>query len=346
MTVDGIEIITGLGHVRRRPGMYIGGTDARSLHNLVWECVGNVIDLHLARNATELRVEVRKDGWIEVTDDGPGIPTELTPFGVSFLEDVFSSLRAPRQRSPHVHVSTDAWGIGLAVVSALSARLDVETTTGGSRWSMGFERGEVAATLRSLGTSDHQGTTIRFLPDPTIFETTTFDASAIARRLQELAWMFPLLRVFLDGVRISGRGGLRAWARDRATTAVAEYAVYDGSDGVAVDIGLAWTNTDRRSLLTFVNTLPTTEGTHLDGLWEGLARVTSRDVPTVKDALGRGLVGILHVTLLGAEYGSPTKDQLVTPVARTAVRSVIERDLPRVLERDATLRTVLTSRLP
>lgn len=178
--------------IRKRPGMYVGDVDDGSgLHHLLWEVAGNVIDLHLARYATELHVDLARDAWVMVRDDGPGIPVEPAGPGLaSILETVCATLHAKAtfdQHFPHVHLGVGMHGVGLAAVNALSARFEVETTRDGVRWGQAFERGRVASDLRCLGTTSTVGTTVRFQPDPEIFGAIELDPSAVARRLQELA---------------------------------------------------------------------------------------------------------------------------------------------------------------
>ena len=183
---DQIQVITGLQPVRKRPGMYIGNTDGSGLRNMVWELVDNVIALHMAGHATELRVELGPDTWITVRDDGSGIPTDLIPeraphgghpnqthatadAPTSVLEAVFLRLHtcAPYgTHVPYVRGSGGLAGVGLSAVNALSKRLEVETTYRGVRWSQAFERGERATPLRRHGPSSLEGTTIRFQPNP------------------------------------------------------------------------------------------------------------------------------------------------------------------------------------
>ena len=245
MAEDEIQVLKGLAGIRKRPGMYVGSTDSGGMHHLLWEVVANVVDLHLARLATELHVEIT-DAWASVRDDGPGISTDLRRgHAVSWLEVAFRQLMATGPTSvrhvPHVHLTPSMIGVGLCVVNALSTRTEVETSGGGTRWAMAFERGEIATPLTDLGPTTAEGTLIRFRPDPEIFASTTFDLARIGDRLQQLAWLNPLLRVFFQGRRLLGRGGLRGWAEQLAGGAPeALFSTEHKVDDVYVDLALAW----------------------------------------------------------------------------------------------------------
>jgi DNA gyrase/topoisomerase IV subunit B len=167
----GTEVLKGLEGVRRRPGMYVGDVDGDGLFNLLWEPVGNVIDQHLMRRVTEVRVEIANDGWITVTDDGPGIAADL-------LTVLFTKLHfrgTHDGHSPHIHFTSGFRSVGLAVVSALSERVEVESTRRGVRTARTFARGCATEEARRKEPSSIDGTSIRFKPDAQIFGANVID---------------------------------------------------------------------------------------------------------------------------------------------------------------------------
>ncbi|NVB81571.1 MAG: hypothetical protein HOV81_24470 [Kofleriaceae bacterium] len=336
--------------MRRRPGMYVGDTNTfAGIYHLIFEVVGNTVDQYYARAATEVAVDLGPDSWITVRDDGPGIPADL-------IERIFTTLSTSGTvdgHFPHVHVA--AWrGVGLAVVSAVSTRVEVETTRDGVRWAQAFERGEPVTTLRRLGATEIEGTTIRFRPDPTIFRSIELDVGAVRSRLQELAWLLPHLRVFLDERRIHGRGGLVGMARELAGPAPidATFAIERLQDEIFVDIGIAWAGRDAPRVRSFVNTLATIEdGKHVDGFWQGLAAyardcgAAARTVSAVRELLGPGLAAAIRIDMIHPKYGNPRKDQLQNPEAATAVLKAVRRSLELGLPYAQPARALIHGRL-
>jgi DNA gyrase subunit B len=332
--IDEIQVMQGLEPIRKRPGMYVGDTgDGSGLHHLLWETVGNVVDLHLARLATELHVDVTHDGWVSVSDDGPGIPTDVLPgHGTSTLEVVFTTLMSsgptsPRH-TPHVHLTPSLLGVGLCVVNALSMRTEVETTRDGKRWAMAFEQGRVAAPLRNLGPTSVEGTLIRFRPDPQIFKSIEINLEQVRAHLQQVAWLSPLLRVFFQEHRVYGRGGLRGWAEQIAGGPPdATFSTEQKVDDVYVDVALAWCGDRAPVIHSFVNMQSSRDhGTHVQGLYRAFAAsaqdlgVTSEEF---RERIEPGLIAIIHVGLYDARWGNPRRDQLIGPVAGEVVAKVL-----------------------
>ncbi len=349
-----IQVPEGLEGVRKRPGMYVGDIEDSGHRNLLWEVVGNVIDLHLSRMATELHVDVGADSWVTVSDDGPGMPVEPSrPGATSLLEAICTRLHAGGTYDghfPHVHVMH--FGNGLAVVNALSTRLDVETTRDGVRWAQTFERGGARTELRQLGPTTIEGTTIRFQPDPEIFRSIAIDVQLVRERLQQLAWLHPLLRVWSQGERLVARGGLPAWACQLAARPIdGTFAVHGTHDGVFVDLALAWAGSAEPLVRSFVNTQETRSGTHIDGIWRGLVtfademRALVDEPDKVRSVMSPGLVALVHVGLHSPRFGGPTREHLTSPAAADAVARVVASELPGALWRDMQLRTLLESRL-
>jgi len=353
---DSTTVLQGLEGVRKRPGMYIGGTGVEGLHNLLWEAVGNAIDLHLRREATELHVAVSRDGWCTVRDDGPGIPVDVIPHAErTALETVFTTLHPGATydgHHPHVHVTSGQFGVGVAVVSALSVRVEVETTRGGVRYAQAFARGEVTSPLGALGPTTTEGTTVRFQPDPEIFTTVALDEDRIATRLAELAWLNPLLQVSFQERRLPWRGGLRGWA-DRLATApvVARFSTCQEVDDVYVDLALAWTEASTSDVHCFVNMGRSVGGTHVDGIWQGLGAAASalgsrETADVLRRRLEPGLIAIVHVGLLRPHWDAPSREQLLSPAAGLAVARLLSRELPEAADRNRALRALLRGASP
>lgn len=241
---------------------------------------------------------------------------------------------------------------GLAIVNALSTRLDVETTRHGVRWSQTFERGDARTELRQLGPATSEGTTIRFQPDPEIFRSIAIDMPLVRERLQQLAWLHPLLRVWFHGERLVTRGGLPAWAGQLAARPIdGTFAVHGTHDGVFVDLALAWAGSAEPVIRSFVNTQETRTGTHIDGIWRGLVTFARQvkalvdELDKVRSVMSPGLVALVHVGLHSPRFGGPTREHLTSPAVADAVTRILASELPGALWRDMRLRTLLQSRL-
>ncbi|MGZ6267110.1 MAG: ATP-binding protein, partial [Candidatus Limnocylindrales bacterium] len=173
---ESIQVLEGLDPVRRRPGMYIGSTDVRGLHHLVWEVVDNSIDEAMAGHATNVEVRILEDGSLRVIDDGRGVPVGRHPSGKDALEIVHTVLHAGSKFGGGGYkVSGGLHGVGVSVVNALSEWLRVETARDGAVWAQEYSRGEPTSAVRKIGPQgDRRGTTTTFKADPTVFETVEF----------------------------------------------------------------------------------------------------------------------------------------------------------------------------
>ncbi|MGV0714601.1 DNA topoisomerase (ATP-hydrolyzing) subunit B [Mycolicibacterium sp. XJ662] len=202
---DAITILEGLEAVRKRPGMYIGSTGERGLHHLIWEVVDNSIDEAMAGYATRVDVKILADGSVEVTDDGRGIPVAMhKQAGVPTVDVVMTQLHAGGKfggENSGYTVSGGLHGVGVSVVNALSARLEVTIFRDGYEWFQYYDR-SVPGELKQGGKTDKTGTTVRFWADPDIFETTEYDFETVARRLQEQAFLNKGLTISLVDERV------------------------------------------------------------------------------------------------------------------------------------------------
>ena len=280
-----IQVLEGLEAVRMRPGMYIGSTSARGLHHLVYEVVDNSVDEALAGYATHIEVTICEDNSIEVIDDGRGIPTGMHETGMPAVELVLSKLHAGGKFGGGGYkVSGGLHGVGISVVNALSEWTIVDVYQYGKIQEISFERGNKTSDLKEIGTTDRTGTTVRFKPDPQIFETTIFEFDVLKTRLQELAFLNKGLRITLSDKRGDGRsesfhyeGGLVQFieylneAKEAITPSV--ISIDNTRDDVVVDVALQYNDSYSETILSFVNNINTIDGgTHLSGFRTALTR--------------------------------------------------------------------------
>ncbi|MEV0029119.1 DNA topoisomerase (ATP-hydrolyzing) subunit B [Nocardia sp. NPDC050793] len=198
-----ITVLEGLEAVRKRPGMYIGSTGERGLHHLIWEVVDNSVDEAMAGYATRVDVKLLADGGVEVVDDGRGIPTGMHAQGIPTIEVVMTQLHAGGKFDSEAYsVSGGLHGVGISVVNALSSRLEAEVDHDGYHWTQEYKDSKPGKLVQGEATK-RTGTTIRFWPDPEIFETTTFNFETVARRLQEMAFLNKGLTITLTDERVS-----------------------------------------------------------------------------------------------------------------------------------------------
>ncbi|HGH7661351.1 TPA: DNA topoisomerase (ATP-hydrolyzing) subunit B [Streptococcus pyogenes] len=284
-----IQVLEGLEAVRMRPGMYIGSTAKEGLHHLVWEIVDNSIDEALAGFASHIKVFIEADNSITVVDDGRGIPVDIqAKTGRPAVETVFTVLHAGGKFGGGGYkVSGGLHGVGSSVVNALSTQLDVRVYKNGQIHYQEFKRGAVVADLEVIGTTDVTGTTVHFTPDPEIFtETTQFDYSVLAKRIQELAFLNRSLKISITDKR-SGmeqeehfhyEGGIGSYVEflNDKKDVIFETPIYtDGElEGIAVEVAMQYTTSYQETVMSFANNIHTHEGgTHEQGFRAALTRV-------------------------------------------------------------------------
>ncbi|AHD22136.1 DNA topoisomerase (ATP-hydrolyzing) subunit B [Rhodococcus sp. D-6] len=198
-----ITVLEGLEAVRKRPGMYIGSTGERGLHHLIWEVVDNSVDEAMAGYASKVEVTLLADGGVQVVDDGRGIPVGMHASGVPTVEVVLTQLHAGGKFDSDAYaVSGGLHGVGISVVNALSTTLEVEIDNDGYHWEQTYTASKPGELVRGEATKQ-TGTTVRFWPDPEIFETTTFNFETVARRLQEMAFLNKGLTITLTDERVA-----------------------------------------------------------------------------------------------------------------------------------------------
>ncbi|MDX1659580.1 MAG: DNA gyrase subunit B [Nitriliruptorales bacterium] len=350
-----ISVLKGLEGVRKRPAMYIGTTDKRGLHHLVWEVVDNAVDEHLAKHANKIEVRLLEDGGCQVVDDGRGIPVDKHPTeNKPAVEVALTTLHAGGKFDRQSYaVSGGLHGVGVSVVNALSTRTEIEVVRDGHRHTIAFERGEKADELKKAGKKKGHGTTVRFWPDPEIFESTDFDYATIAQRLKETALLNSGLSCTLVDER-SGKSetfrfkkGLVAFVevllheRDPMVKPISIHheGEYEGHT-VALDVAMTWTDGfhDER-MRSYVNVVRTADGgTHEEGFRRAVTDVfkdyakssratTKKDPELIGDDLREGLVVVVSLKLPDPQFEGQTKGRLGSSVARGYVQQVVRDEL-------------------
>jgi DNA gyrase subunit B len=350
-----INVLKGLEGVRRRPAMYIGSTDARGLHHLVWEVVDNAVDEHLAGHAKRITVRVLADGGCEVTDDGRGIPTDLHPTEkVPAVELALTTLHAGGKFDRQSYaVSGGLHGVGVSVVNALSSRTEVEVVRDGHRHTVAFERGPKTDELKKAGTAKGSGTLVRFWADEEIFETTELEYARIAERLRETALLNPGLEILIVDER-DGRSetfrfkhGLTDFVEELlhgrdalvSTIEVRDEREFDGHT-VALDLAFTWSDGFHDSRIrSYVNIVRTADGgTHEEGFRRALTSTLNKfgrdsgallkkDPNLTGDDIREGLVAVLSIKLPDPQFEGQTKGRLGSTLARGYVEQVVSEAL-------------------
>ncbi len=286
-----ITALEGLEAVRKRPGMYIGSTDIKGLHHLVWEVVDNSIDEHLAGHCTHIEVVIQPDNSIKVTDDGRGIPTGMhEKLQKSALEVVMTVLHAGGKFDKDSYkVSGGLHGVGVSCVNALSIMLHAEVRREGKVFEQEYSQGKPKYDVREIGTTKDRGTSITFLPDPEIFETAEYKFDILAHRLRELSYLNKGLRLSLVDERekeddgsfktelFYSEGGLQEFVMylDEAKTNFIDKPIYISTreEGVDVEVAMIYNTSYSENVVAFVNNISTRDGgTHVNGFRRALTR--------------------------------------------------------------------------
>ncbi|APR75367.1 DNA gyrase subunit B [Minicystis rosea] len=319
--------------------MYMGDVyEGSGLLHMVWELVANALDEHLAGRCHSISVEIHPDGSVTVEDDGRGIPVHPIN-GVPFAQVALTSFHTTPTldgHAPHEHLGLR--GVGMMPVNALSSWLQLDSYHGGRHYTQRYARGVPTSPLTDVGPTPRTGTRIRFLPDSTIFTSIDINAGTVARRLRELSYLLSPLRLsFADRreLRYHEPRGLRAFLQSTRREAVDRevFAAQGRSGDINVEAAMTWGHHYRTSIESFANIERTTEGgTHVKGLVEGLVdglraflpdERLGKDNARVRNAVRERLEAVVCVRLQDPNYGAPTKDELVTPRAVDAVRTVV-----------------------
>ena len=364
-TAADIQVLEGLSAVRKRPGMYIGSTDARGLHQLVWEVVDNSIDEAMANVATRIDVTIHADESVEVVDDGRGIPVGKHASGKDALEVVHTVLHAGGKFGGGGYkVSGGLHGVGVSVVNALSSRMRVEVLRDGKRWIQEYERGAPRASVKASGGDAeanqglswprHHGTRTRFWPDDQIFETLEFSWETIATRLRESAYLNKGVWICLVDERTSReknfqfQGGVTSFVRHlnrrRDVLNVKPIHVERVVDGTSVELALQYNDGFAENVLAFANNINTIDGgSHVTGFrasltgslndWARKAGILGeKDANLSGDDVREGLTAVISVKLTDPQFEGQTKAKLGNAEVKGIVQTVATEGIVQHLE--------------
>jgi DNA gyrase subunit B len=333
-TAASIQVLEGLEAVRRRPGMYIGSTDDRGLHHLVWEVVDNSIDEAMAGHATLIEVTIQADGTVVVIDDGRGVPVGRHSTGKDALEVVHTVLHAGGKFGGGGYkVSGGLHGVGVSVVNALSEWLRVESARDGAIWAQEYARGKPTMPVTRVGPSNgRRGTTTRFRADPQMFETTDFSFDLIAQRLRESAYLTKRTWIRLVDERADRErsfyfeGGLVSFVRhiNRNKEVLHQRPIYveRREGGTTVEVALQYNDSYTENVLAFANNINTVDGgTHVTGFRAALTSSLNdwaRRAGVLRDSDGNlsgedvreGLTAVISVKLIDPQFEGQTKAKL------------------------------------
>ena len=353
-----ITALEGLEAVRKRPGMYIGSTDTKGLHHLVWEVIDNSIDEHLAGHCTTIDTTIHTDNSISVSDDGRGIPVDMhSKLKKSALEVVMTVLHAGGKFDKNSYkVSGGLHGVGVSCVNALSSHLRAEVKRNGKLYMQEYSDGKPISQVKEIGTSEATGTTIKFSPDPEIFEETVYKFATLSTRLKELSYLNKGLKLSLTDLRdldedgnpkredYFSEGGLLEYVRylDEARTPLLNDPIYvtGKEDNVEIEVAMQYNTSFKENIYSFVNNINTREGgTHVNGFRRAVNRVftqygkDSGMFNKLKFAISgedfrEGLTAVVSVKVPEPQFKGQTKGELgnseVTGIVSRAVGDVLK----------------------
>lgn len=355
-TAQDIQILKGLEAVRRRPGMYIGGTDQRGLHRLILEIVYNSVDEAIAGWCDRVDLTLYKDGKVKVEDNGRGIPVETHPTsGVSALETVMTMLHAGAKFGGRSYtVSSGLHGVGASVVNALSSWLRIESKRDSKLHSQEYRHGVPQGEIKTDGEADGSGVTTTFLPDKQIFGSLDYDFDFLTQRFRELAYLVPQLELNLHDERSNQEatfyfeGGIASFVhylnRNKTVLHPKAICVSKEVEGTVVEVALQYNDSYNELVLSFANCINTADGgSHLTGFRSALTRVLNdyirkaklnkdNEVSFLGEDVRDGLTAIISVKINEPQFEGQVKAKLGNPEVKGQVESVVAEQLSFYLE--------------
>ena len=355
---DQIQVLDGLEHVRKRPGMYIGSVSVRGLHHLVYEIVDNCVDEALAGYCTKIKVEIEPGNIICVEDNGRGIPVDIhSKTKISAAETVYTQLNAGGKfgGDSGYKVSGGLHGVGASVVNALSTWAEVTIQRDGGIFQMKFERGKTVQSLTRIGDSNKTGTKVRFLADDTIFETLEYNYETLENRFREMAFLTKGLFISIEDKReetpkkaeFCYEGGLNSFVEylNKNKEKLNQNPIYIEKDGeVPVEIAFQYTTAYSENIYSFVNNINTIEGgTHLEGFKRALTKtfndyarshnlLKEKDPNLQGEDIREGITAVISVKVREPQFEGQTKTKLGNSNVTGIVQSLVNEALSNFLE--------------
>ncbi len=365
-----IQFLEGVDHVRKRPGMYIGGVNKEGLHHLVWEILDNAVDEVINGHATEITVELDADHQgISIVDNGRGIPVDKHPqLKIPAVVAVFTKLGAGGKFDDQSYKhSGGLHGVGAAVANALSSELTVEVWRDGGRWQMLFEKGVPVGRLKKLGKSRGSGTRVHIRPDPSVFKRHTFDVLVLRERLEAKSYLHKGLKITL----VDPKGPTKEVFQhaqgivdflNKLVQVRGKPAVHPGvftcerSEEPKLEVVLAWTEATEDATYSFVNGVPTPDGgTHEQGFRNALGKglraymqahkLEPKGVSINLEDMREGLVVILSTYVLEPQFQSQTKNRLNNPEVVTQVEGTLRPALEQWLHENRSVAEAIVARV-
>ena len=369
-----IQVLEGLDPVRKRPGMYIGGTGKAGLHHLVWEIVDNAVDEATNGYATAIEVVLHKDGkTVSVSDNGRGIPVDKHPTKkVPALQVILTTLHAGGKFDGGSYVTSGGLhGVGSSVVNALSSELVAQVKRDGKLYEQRYARGVPTTKLKTVRRNVRgTGTTITFTPDDEIFSTTDIDAETIKQSLDVKAYLNGALKIVFknegtgERVEFHHEGGIVEYL-DHLVTAAETRRVHpdpfvvrqpDLDDGLRVELCFVWTEAPRESITSFVNGIPTRDGgTHEQGLKDGVTKAVRNYIEThdlgqrkldiTADDVREGMIAVVNLYHVDPQFQGQTKEKLNNPEARSAVSGAFRTEFEQFLNSNPSAAEAIVARI-